>query len=263
MTPLSFFSLFSGAGGSDLGAIAANLTPIGGIELDPYAAALHRANFGEGIREEDILDAPIAKLPDFDFLWTSNPCPSFSSAKTDGEETELDIALAQKVADIIIAKKPRYFALENVRGYLGSKSYGVIFNALEALGYNTHAGIYDVANYGIPQNRVRLILRASRDRLQLLQPTHAKTADLFHQQWNGWYDAIADLLPLCKPTHLTKKQIQSLENKGWSDSALVEGKDSPSRDRTIRSLQEPCMTITANSGGGGRLPKVVLVAGAN
>jgi DNA (cytosine-5)-methyltransferase 1 len=215
MKKLSFYSLFSGGGGSDCGAVAAGLRPIGGVELDPYPAALYEANFGHPLREENILDTPTYELPDMDFLWASPPCPSFSTAKTDGGETDNDIAVAGKVALILRAKFPRYFALENVRGYVGSESFRQICRTLDDWGYNIHYAIYDSANFGVPQNRNRLILRASRDRLCLLQPTHGKVPDLFHQPWNGWYDAVADLLPSCKPTHLTEKQIQSLEKKGW------------------------------------------------
>jgi DNA (cytosine-5)-methyltransferase 1 len=291
-------ALFAGAGGACLGAKAAGYMPVCAIEYDPYAAALYRQNFGDHIREENILDTDPRELPDVEFLWASPSCQSYSTAKTNGKELQIDINCAQKVADIIRVKKPRYFALENVRGYVKSESFRVIYKTLESMGYNLHYAIYDAANWGIPQNRNRLILRASRDRLKLLSPTHSKLPGLFHQPWNGWYSAVADLLPSCKQTHLTERQIKSLENKGWygevqkalavrSDfmnsngaigraeslpmeavttqskpiAILVEGKDSPSRDRTLRNPEEPCMTITANQGGGGRSPKVVLVDG--
>jgi DNA (cytosine-5)-methyltransferase 1 len=331
----SFFSTHSGAGGACLGAEATGLQSVGGIEIDDYCVDLHRNNFGDGIRHESILDTPIEQLPDFDFLWGSPPCPSFSTAKTDGVETPEDIAQAQKIADIIRIKKPRYFALENVRGYVDSESFRIILSTIQSLGYNNHHAVYDSADFGVPQNRHRLILRASRDPLRDLLPTHSKTGGLWWQLWNGWYDAVADLLPSCKPSHLTERQIQALEKKGWHGdilkglavsseymgsngaigradelpigtittqskpaavlveskqhsvsqnvvrrfdepsytviadqshppfAVLVEGKDSPSRDRTLRSPEEACMTITANQGGGGRLPKAVLVDGAN
>lgn len=292
---LTFMSLFSGAGGADCGAIAAGYTPVGALEYDPYAAALYRANFGDHVREENILDTPAEKLPSVECLWASNPCPSFSTAKTNREETELDIALAQKTADIIKAVNPRYFALENVRGYLNSQSFRIIYATLEKMGYNLHHAVYDAASFGVPQNRNRLILRASRDRLRLLQPTHAKVADMFHLPWNGWYGAVEDLLRSCKPTHLTEKQIQSLEKKGWlrevknrmlvaseylsSNGAnakgdllpsgtvttqgnpiavLIESKQHSVSSNVVRSMDEPSYTVLADSS---HLPRAVLVDG--
>jgi DNA-cytosine methyltransferase len=216
---MKFFSLFTGAGGADCGALAAGLTPVGGIELDPYPAALYEANFGHSVRQENILDTPIAELPDFDFLWASPPCPSFSVAKIDGGETAADIAIAQKVAEIIRVKSPQKFALENVRGYLGSKSSGAILAALE--GYNLHYAVYDAADLGVPQHRHRLILRASRDPLKDLMPTHSKDGGLWWQPWNGWYDAVVDLLPSCKQSRLTERQILALEKKGWLKDELA------------------------------------------
>jgi DNA (cytosine-5)-methyltransferase 1 len=294
----TFASLFSGGGGSDCGAVAAGYTPVCAVEYDPYAAALYRQNFGDHVREESILDTPIEKLLSVEFLWASPPCPSFSTAKTDGKETELDIALAQKTADIIKAINPRYFALENVRGYVGSESFRIIYATLETMGYNLHHAIYDAASFGVPQNRNRLILRASRDRLRLLQPTHAKVPDLFHQPWNGWYDAVADLLPSCKPTHLTEKQIQSLEKKGWYGevekalavsseyleqngkagrcqdlpigtvttqskplAVLVEGNKNPSRVAYTRLSTDPAQTVCASATSSTHLPRAVLVEG--
>ena len=264
MRKLAFFSTHSGAGGACQGARDAGLVNVGGIEIDDYCVGLHRANFGDGIRHESILDTVTEELPDFDFLWTSPSCVNFSTAKTDGKELELDIAIAHKIAKIIRIKKPKYFALENVRGYVYSMSFALILAEIRSQGYNHHYAVYDVADFGVPQNRHRLILRASREPLRDLAPTHSKTGGLWWQPWNGWYGAIADLLPSCKPSHLTVRQIQALEKKGWAidnkPAVLVE-RQMKFRDSQIKEVDEPVQTILANYDGGGRLPKAVLVDG--
>jgi DNA (cytosine-5)-methyltransferase 1 len=277
MSKFSFFSTHSGAGGACLGAEMAGLQSVGGVEIDDYCADLHRTNFGNGIRHESILDTPIEQLPDFDFLWGSPPCPSFSIAKTDGVETHEDIAQAKKIADIIRIKKPRYFAIENVRGYVDSESFKIILLRIQSLGYNTHYDIYDAADFGVPQNRHRLILRAGRDPLLNLLPTHSKTGGLWWQPWNNWYDAIAELLPSCKPSRLTERQVQTLKNKEWSGNILVDGKGNKyGSSYTASDSKTPSFTITANMdrnisravlvkrklGGGGRSPKALLVGGS-
>jgi len=292
---LSFYSLFTGGGGSDCGAKAAGLLPVGGIELDPYPAALYEANFGHPLRRENILDTPIHDLPDMDFLWASNPCPSFSTAKTNGGETPEDIALAQKTAAIIRTKRPRYFALENVRGYADSESFAAILSRLDAEGYNYHWAIYDAASFGVPQNRMRLILRASRDPLGDLLPTHSKHGGLWWQPHRGWYDAVADLLQSCKTSHLTERQIKALEKKGWYGevqralavsseylqqngklgrcgelpmgtvttqskplAVMVEGLQNCGREAYARWQIEPSQTVTAKSSPS-TLPRAVLL----
>lgn len=288
----AFFSTHSGAGGACQGAKQAGLTLLGGIEIDQYCVDLHRANFGDGIRHESILDTPIKQLPDFDFLWSSPPCPSFSVAKTDGEETPEDIAQAMKVCDLIRIKKPRYFALENVRGYIDSQSFYSIISTLRELGYNTHHAVYDTADFGVPQNRHRLILRASRDLLGDLAQTHSKQGGLWWHPWEGWYSAVSDLLPTCKQSHLTKRQLQALSKKGWdlqpalvagstnkeggiarygiepsntitatSDrqihrAILVEGKDHTTSNNVVRETNEPSYAILAD--GKGHAPRAVL-----
>jgi DNA (cytosine-5)-methyltransferase 1 len=290
----SYFSTHTCLGGACIGAKAAGLTPLGGIEIDPYPVSLYRKNFGNGIRHESVLDTPIPALPDFDFLWSSPSCKSFSTSKTDGKELSLDVSIAKKIAEIIHIKSPRYFALENVRGYLykpksgesvGSKrnftdSFKLIYNQLEKMGYNLHFGIYDAADFGVPQNRNRLILRASRDPLRLLQPTRCKTGNLFWPRWNGWYKAIADLLPSCKPSHLTERQIEALENKGWYEDILkglavsseymmsngAIGRVDKLPIGTITTQSKPAAvlvegkdSITANQGGGGRSLKALIL----
>ena len=104
---LTFFSTHSGAGGACLGARDAGLQSVGGVEIDSYCVDLHRANFGDGIRYESILDTVTEELPDFDFLWTSPSCQKFSGSNRDGGETALDIAISHKLAEIINRKRPR------------------------------------------------------------------------------------------------------------------------------------------------------------
>jgi DNA-cytosine methyltransferase len=260
--PLSFFSTHSGAGGACQGAIDAGLVSVGGIEIDPYCVNLHRSNFGNEIRHESILDTPVGQLPDFDFLWSSPQCQSFSVAKTNGEETEEDIVQAVKVSDIIRAKKPRYFALENVRAYADSKSFHSIVSTLNGLGYNAHYAIYDTADFGVSQNRHRLILRASQDPLKDLAQTHSRQGGLWWQPWNGWYDAVQDLLPSCRPSELTKRQIQALEKKGWYGQlrrGLVVRRDFMNSNGAIgRADNLPIETITTQSN-----LSAVLVEGAD
>jgi DNA (cytosine-5)-methyltransferase 1 len=293
---IKIFSYFGGVGGVCAGAQDAGLEVVGTVEMDPAIAAIHKANFPYAdCRVANVLDIDPSTLPDFDFFWSSNPCPNFSTAKQNGGETELDIALAQSVANVIQHKRPRYFALENVRGYAKSKSLGIITDELDRQGYSFNVLILDAANYGVPQNRIRLILRATLDsELRDLPPTHSKGGGLFTKPWVSWYEAIADLLPSCKQTHLTEKQIQALGRKGWIDSVvmieskqhsisnnvvrqkdqpsytviadsshlpravMIEGKATGDRLHTVRSSDCPSITVLSNQSGGGRTPKVII-----
>jgi DNA (cytosine-5)-methyltransferase 1 len=293
---IKIFSYFGGVGGVCAGAQDAGLEVVGTVEIDPAIAAIHKANFPYAdCRVANVLGIDPSTLPDFDFFWASPPCPSFSTAKQDGGETELDIAIAQSVANVIQYKRPRYFALENVRGYAKSKSLGIITDELDRQGYSFNVLILDAANYGVPQNRIRLILRATLDsNLKDLPPTHSKTGGLFTKPWVSWYEAIADLLPSCKQTHLTEKQAITLEKykdksfmvegsenlsgritsvpeespaftvlascdrKMLRRAVLVEGHPGGDRLNIIRDAIAPSMSVLCFDSGGGRTPKVII-----
>lgn len=247
----TFFSTHTGAGGADVGAKQAGLTLVGGIEIDPYAVGVYRHNFGGDIRHESVLDTQVSDLPDFDFLWSSPPCPSFSVAKHNRKETDEDISQAKKIAEIIRKKAPQYFALENVRGYAKSDSFRLILETLWNCKYGFKWEVHDAADFGVPQNRCRLILRASRVSLGDLVPTHSTH--------NGWYGAVEDLLPSCELSSLTERQIEASRKPPMTlcasmsstshlpKAVLISGASNfYGASYTTRADVEPCFTITAN-----------------
>jgi DNA (cytosine-5)-methyltransferase 1 len=252
---IKIFSYFGGVGGVCAGAQDAGLEVVGTVEIDPAIAAIHKANFPYAdCRVANVLDIDPITLPDFDFFWSSNPCPNFSTAKQNGGETELDIALAQSVANVIQYKRPRCFALENVRGYAKSKSLGIITDELDRQGYSFNVLILDAVNYGVPQNRIRLILRATlNSELRDLPLTHTALIN-----WQGWYAAIADILPTCKRTYITEGQLKALSKGCWGDwenvqsPLLLERVGYGKRSPTIRTENQPCITIRASSGCDGK-----------
>ena len=250
MSKLSFFSTHTGANGGGCGAIAAGLVDIGGIEIEPYPAQLYRQNFGPHIREESILDTAIGILPDFDFLWSSPSCQSFSSSKTDGKELQLDIDIAQKIAEIIRKKRPRYFALENVRKYRKSESFAAIVKAIDDEGYNFDYAVHNAVDFGGPQDRDRLILRASRELLRGLTPTHSCKKTLLTESWNGWLSAIEDLIPKLKTTHVTVNQQKAIAAyKNLQYPFIIERVGyGHGRLPNIRLAHEPVWTIRASLG---------------
>lgn len=255
-------TLFTGAGGADIGAMQAGFVPAWGVEYDLDIADAARLNLVNHIKTMNVLDANPASFGRVDVLHASPPCPNFSSAKANAEETALDIALAAKVAEFISVLSPRFFTLENVRDYAHSKSLKIIVAALSGCGYAVNSWVLNSADYGVPQTRKRLIVVARRDGIKPSkpEPTHTETpTPLFdnRRQWVGWYKAIEDLIPLLPETQLAPWQLARMPDVLNRTMVLAQG----GYDNQIvsRNDYEPIFTITANNNQAQM--KAVLVTG--
>ena len=210
---------FSGGGGVDLGMIAAGWEHTYGIEYDDKIAQVARSN-GLNTITADILAIKPEDYSGMDWMHDSPPCPNFSTAKANGEETENDIALAQAVCDWIVYHLPRFYTLENVYGYRLSKSWAMIADTLHRHGYQFNYWHVNMADYGVPQTRKRMIVIARRDGImpQLPPATHAENPQvgLFEtkKRWVSWYEAIEDLIPTLIETEPPDFVLQRLEEFG-------------------------------------------------
>lgn len=204
-------TFFSGGGGIDAGMILADINPKYAVEFDPQDPKLsarladsHHTNFSDcRLIRRTVQDIARLNFPGFprkpDYLHASPVCTNFSNAvsKIKGEN-QTDIDAAQAVAKAIEALAPRYFTLEQVAGYKTSESYKIILESLSQNGYIAHAKVINMADYGLPQNRRRLILRASKQPLPPLTPMYPKLT---------WLETIGDLLALLPSAELAPFQL--------------------------------------------------------
>jgi DNA (cytosine-5)-methyltransferase 1 len=158
----TFASIFSGLGGADLGAIAAGYEPIWAIEKDPRIARVYTKNFSHRPWVGDFLETAPQSFAAPDLLWVSPPCVRASSVNPQRGESSLDAHLAAKICEFASVLRPTQFILENVEGYKRFKSFEAIVERLFSLGYWANWQVLDAADFGVPQNRCRLILRAVR-----------------------------------------------------------------------------------------------------
>lgn len=177
-------SFFTGGALFDIGAIQAGYSPIWGVEKIDKIAAVARLN-GFPVITADVIDLDLTKLDRPDHFHASPPCPNFSVANNDKGETALDIAMAEAVCRALGTLKPDTFTLENVPGYRNSVSFRKIVKTLSDLGYWFDVDNLNAADFGVPQTRVRLWVRASRGLLRGYPPP---------VKWKGWYEAIEDLI---------------------------------------------------------------------
>jgi DNA (cytosine-5)-methyltransferase 1 len=160
--------LYCGVGGLSLGSIHAGFTPIGAVDLDQTALDAYRVNFPKvPVAKLDLRTATAADLrrdlglsdTPIDLLIGGPPCQGFSvggvGAKRDPRNKGV-LAFARLVAEL----RPRYFVMENVRGFLAPKHAARRNNFCKLVkdaGYTVRLPIQalNAADYGVPQRRIR------------------------------------------------------------------------------------------------------------
>lgn len=211
---------FAGGGGIEAGMVQAGIRPVIAVEFDPTKpklsgaiASSHHRNFHEygcKIIQKTVQDIARLGFVGFprcpDYLHASPVCANFSQAHTakagKGIETADDLSAAIAVAEAIRQLQPRVFTLENVPRYQNSQSFSIILQFLESEGYLVDYSVVNMADFGLPQARRRLVLIANKG-FHVALPSGATPC--------GWYEAIVHLIPTMVDSQLLLKQQQALE----------------------------------------------------
>lgn len=134
---------------------------VGYSEIDKYADAVFKYQFQGVPSYGDITKINAEELPDFDCLVGGFPCQAFSIAgKRKGFEDTRG-TLFFDLARILRAKQPRLFVFENVKGLLSHDSgntFKTIIATIDELGYDAQWQVVNSKNFGVPQNRERVII---------------------------------------------------------------------------------------------------------
>ena len=156
-----FIDLFAGIGGIRLGFEAAGGKCVFSSEIDEDACKTYTANFNER-PSGDIRKISADEIPDFDILLGGFPCQAFSIiGKRDGFDNETSGTLFFEIERILRTKRPVAFMLENVRNLTvhdSGRTFRVIIEHLQTLGYNVYSKILNALDYGLPQKRERIII---------------------------------------------------------------------------------------------------------
>ena len=160
---MKYFSTFSGVGGFELGIEKAcpEAVCVGYSEIDKYADAIYKYHFKEVKNYGDITKINGHELPDFDLLVGGFPCQAFSIAGKRRGFEDTRGTLFFDLARILQAKRPRLFIFENVKGLLGhdgGNTVKVIISTITELGYDVQWQVVNSKNFGVPQNRERVII---------------------------------------------------------------------------------------------------------
>lgn len=159
---LKVVSLFSGAGGMDLGFINAGFEIIWANDFFQEAVDSYRKNIGKHMIYGDITKIASADIPDNpDVIIGGFPCQGFSVANTRRSMEDKRNFLYKEMLRVIEDKKPKFFVAENVKGILSiekGKVFEMIKSDFEALGYKVDKRVLNAAEYGVPQARERVVI---------------------------------------------------------------------------------------------------------
>ena len=106
---MKIVSLFSGAGGMDLGFIQAGHEIVWANDIDEDAVDTYRHNIGNHIVSGDIKDIKVSEIPDCDMVIGGFPCQGFSVANTKRNISDERNVLYKELIRIITAKQPKIF----------------------------------------------------------------------------------------------------------------------------------------------------------
>ena len=165
----TFIDLFTGIGGFRIALQNQGGRCVYSSEWDVQAQKTYLANFGEMPFGDITCASTKAFIPDrFDVLCAGFPCQPFSiSGRQKGFEDTRG-TLFFDICQILDEKRPPVVFLENVKHLMyhdGGKTLNTILEKLSGLGYKVSWRILNGADYGVPQNRERIIIIGSRDKL--------------------------------------------------------------------------------------------------
>lgn len=175
------------------------------VEIDPAIAAVYAANIGPHVQVADVCHVDYSTWQQLDYLHASPVCKEYSAAKVVGTETSADMDVAAAIVRCMEATTPRVFTLENVSAYQDGSAYRLICSYLNHNGYMWHAEVLNAADFGVPQTRRRLILRAVRDSLLPTLPPAEKHT--------GWHATIGHALVESKPTPYQNRRCEGAHDK--------------------------------------------------
>jgi DNA-cytosine methyltransferase len=238
-------TIFTGFDGAGVGMAAAGIEMRWGIELEDKIAAVARMN-GHHVITANILDCDPRTFEPVDCFHASPPCTRASLANSTAElnedglkECQLDIDLAMKTVEFIEILNPRIVTIENVWAYRkfqafrGGKKCEGILPALERMGYWVSLVHVNAADFGVPQTRKRLILRAVRGGWVPALPEP--------EPWIGWYAAIEGLIPTLPESQFAPWQLERLPET--LRNLLVNSAFPESNGKKHFDAEEPSYTV--------------------
>jgi len=157
---MDIVSLFSGAGGLDLGFKQAGFDIVWANEYDPAIWSTYERNTkGDILSKEDIRKISSDAIPSCDGIIGGPPCQSWSEAGSLKGINDDRGKLFFEYIRILRDKRPLFFVAENVSGMLHKRNAAAVSNILDLFdktGYDVNHELLLASDYGVPQERERV-----------------------------------------------------------------------------------------------------------
>jgi DNA (cytosine-5)-methyltransferase 1 len=221
---LKVVSLFSGCGGLDLGFTRAGFDIVYANDNDKTVWETYERNHGIAIDKRSLLDVKSEEIPNANGIIGGPPCQSWSLAGMMRGAKDERGQLFYEYVRVLRDKRPDFFLAENVPGIVSSthiQEFKAIVGKLSELGYDVAYKLVDARDYGVPQERRRIIIIGYKWALGLRftfpSPTYTKTGALTlekrkTEKWVTLKEAIGDL-----PTPIPSKE----KNKANGNLAII------------------------------------------
>ena len=252
MTRLKIASLFSGCGGTDIGAVGGfdflnvhypklNTEIAYANDVDLKACDIFDENFKIKSDRRDIREIDASEIPKHDVLLAGFPCQSFSILAQNpprlGYKDDKG-KLFFEIVRVLNHHQPKYFICENVKGLLSAnkgKTFPLILEEFERAGYNVFHNVLNSKDYGVPQKRQRVFMVGIRKDLK------------------GDFKFPEAILNEGQAVPLKKVLQRKYDDKYFFSERAVQGmlrankvsKANMNKGRT-QNTSEPCSTVTAH-----------------
>ena len=207
MDRLTTISLFSGCGGSDLGAKRAGADIILANDISRNAIATYRKYQhvltipGGQVIEGDV--ASIKAFPECDLLIGCYPCQSFTMGGHREPQSDPRSHLFTEFRRCLFQSNPKFFVVENVGGIAWLNKGSFLREHIEAFetagrGYLVNWKILNAKDFGVPAERKRVFIVGIRRDIGLYYDFPKNTHGILGGSLKPWLshgDAIADLWP--------------------------------------------------------------------
>lgn len=278
----SFVSIFSGAGGLDIGLQRAGWDCLYATDFDKHAVETLKLNAAAGrfhgglIQQADIRDLTGAQMlsnmgksrGDIALLAGGPPCQSWSSA---GHQLGFNDPRGRLFEDYLRVAKQldvRWLLFENVRGLITARgsdglpgsALAAIRQALFSAGWQTRVELFNAADFGVPQRRVRVILIGYRlgDEPPVPAASRRENGETDETSWISMAEALAALAPLeadeiIRPSGKLALELEAIppgsgvKSPGKRETTRPGGHWGYKQGAFVADLRRPARTVTANA----------------